>query len=301
MIDSPAPIAPGSLKAWGLAIRPATLSAGAVPVAIGTAVAYHCGGAEWYAASAALGVALGLQIAANFANDVFDFEKGADTIDRLGPTRTAQAGLLTPKQLRIGLGIVITLAFASGSYLAIISSPWLWAIGILAIFSAVAYTGGPFPLGYNGLGDIFVLIFFGFVAVCGSVYVQIGDVPVLAWVAAIPAGAMATGILVVNNIRDRHTDARAGKRTVAVRFGRSFAFGEYVVLMVAAFAIPCGLAASGRLGFAVLLPLLTLPFAVYLIGRVLRDEGRALNASLAGTARLMALFGALFAAGIALG
>ncbi len=294
-------VTPGSLNAWWLAIRPKTLSAGAVPVAIGTAVAHQTGGVRYPGALAALVVGLALQMAANFANDVFDYQKGADTHERLGPVRTAQSGLLTPRQLHLGLGFMLALAFSAGSYLALTVTPWLWIVGILAMVSAVAYTAGPYPLGYNGLGDVFVILFFGFVAVCGTAYVQVGRLEALSWLSAVPAGALATAILTVNNIRDRHTDAIAGKRTLVVRFGGSFGRGEYILLLASSFAVPTWLAVSGRLGLSVLLPWLVAPLAVRLARSVATDEGSALNGSLEGTARLMAIFGALYSVGVALG
>ncbi len=298
---APRDVAPGSLRAWWLAARPATLSAGAVPVAIGTAVAYRSGGIHWPAAGAALVVALSLQVAANFANDVFDFEKGADTTERLGPTRAAQWGLLSPLQLRAALWTALAIAFAAGSYLALLAGPLLWLVGVAAMISAVAYTAGPYPLGYNGLGDVFVVVFFGFVAVGGTAFVQTGEVGAIGWLSALPAGALATAILVVNNIRDRHTDALAGKRTLAVRWGRSFAFAEYVGLLAVAYLTPVWLWRTAGVSGAVLLPLVTLPFASHLVRRVARDEGKPLNRSLTNTARLMAAFGAIFTLGLMLG
>ena len=195
---------------WLLAARPATLPAAVVPVAVGTACAAALGGARIGPALAALFGALCLQIAANFANDVFDYEKGADTDDRMGPLRAVQAGLIAPQAMRRGLLVAVLAATASGIYLTAHAGAAVVAIGICSIIAAVAYTGGPYPLGYHGLGDLFVLVFFGFVAVCGTVFVQLGSVPGLAWLCAVPVGALATAILVVNNVRDIATDRRAG-------------------------------------------------------------------------------------------
>src|SRR6187551_3259317 len=198
-----------SLLAWWIACRPKTLSAAAVPVAVGSAVAHKLGGFVWQPALAALVGALLLQIGSNFANDVFDFEKGADTQERLGPLRAVQAGLVSPRAMRRGIWVVFGLALLVGSYLTYLSGPAIIIIGLASIASAVLYTAGPYPLGYHGLGDLFVMIFFGFVAVCGTVFVQLGTVPVLAIWAAVPVGSLATAILVVNNVRDRDTDVRA--------------------------------------------------------------------------------------------
>jgi len=195
-------VPPGSIRAWILAARPATLTAAFAPVAVGTACAWRVGGFRWDAALAALLGAFLIQIATNFANDMFDFQKGADTEERLGPTRAAQAGLLTVRQLRRGIIVAFALALGTGIYLTSIAGPAVIVIGLASMAAGLAYTGGPFPLAYNGLGDVFVMGFFGFVAVCGTAFVQALSVPDVAWVASIPIGALATAILVVNNVRD---------------------------------------------------------------------------------------------------
>jgi 1,4-dihydroxy-2-naphthoate polyprenyltransferase len=294
-------IDPGSLRAWVLAARPKTLSAAVVPVLVGTACTAALGGVRWGPAAAAFGGALLLQIGANFANDVFDFEKGADTEERLGPTRAVQAGLLSARAMRAGMWLVFACALAIGVYLTSVAGFAILGIGIASIVSAIAYTGGPYPLGYNGLGDVFVFVFFGLVAVCGTVFVQLGQVPPLAIWAALPIGALATAILVVNNLRDIATDRVAGKRTLAVRFGERGAIVEYSLLLFIAYAVPLLLAAQRVLGPVVILPLATLPTALSLLLALTRERGRALNPLLARTAKLLLLFGALFAAGIVLG
>jgi 1,4-dihydroxy-2-naphthoate polyprenyltransferase len=296
-----ADVEPGSVKAWVLACRPATLTAAVSPVAVGTACAYAVSALRPAPALAALLGAIFLQIGSNLANDVFDFEKGADTAERLGPVRAAQAGLLTPRALRTGMIVAFALAFATGIYLTTVAGPAIVAIGIASIASAILYTGGPYPLGYHGLGDVFVMAFFGFVAVTGTAFVQAGYVPGLAWAAAIPVGAIATAVLVVNNVRDRETDVKAGKRTLPVRFGRRAGIAEYAVLVAAAYLVPGALAAAGLLSAWVLLPLLSMPLGVRLVRRVATDSGRALNASLVGTARLLLVHAVLFAIGIGLG
>jgi 1,4-dihydroxy-2-naphthoate polyprenyltransferase len=281
-----------------MAIRPATLTAAAAPVLVGTAVAHAAGGFRAGPALAALTGAFLLQIGANLANDVFDYEKGADTADRLGPTRVVQSGLLSPAAVRAGMAVTFTLAVAVGIYLAWVAGPIIVVIGLLSIAAAIAYTGGPYPLAYNGLGDIAVLIFFGFVAVAGTAFVQAGHVPGLAWWAALPVGALTTAILVVNNIRDIETDAATGKRTLAVRLGRPGAVAEYALLLAVAYVVPPILVVTERLTAWALLPLVTLPVAVNLFRRVRDGRGRALNPALGGTARLLFLFGALFALGV---
>jgi 1,4-dihydroxy-2-naphthoate polyprenyltransferase len=282
-----------------LAARPATLTAALVPVLVGTAVAQASGGLRAGPALAALFGAFMLQITSNFANDVFDAEKGADTHERLGPTRAVQSGLLTPRQVRVGLSITIALAFAAGIYLTAVAGWPVVVIGLCSILSAVAYTGGPFPLGYHGLGDVFVMIFFGFVAVCGTVFVQTGAVPPLAWLASVPVGAIATAVLVVNNVRDRETDVKAGKRTLAVRFGRRAGVAEYAGLLVIAYVTPAAaIALLGRSPW-VLLPVVTLPVGFFLARTLATTEGKPLNDCLTGTAKLLLLYGVLFAAGLA--
>ena len=290
---------PGSIGAWLLASRPKTLSAAAVPVLVGTACAAARGDVKWGPALAALLGALLLQIGANFANDVFDFEKGADTAERLGPTRAVQAGLISARGMRRGMFVVFGLALALGLYLTAVAGPVILLIGLASIASAIAYTGGPYPLGYHGLGDVFVFIFFGVVAVCGTAFVEIGQVPALALACALPVGALATAILVVNNLRDRVTDLGAGKRTLAVRFGRGFALGQYRALIAVSYATPLVLALTQATGPEILLPVLSLPLALKTERAVSSTEGRALNPLLAATAKLLLIFGLLFALGLA--
>ena len=294
-------IVPGSAAAWVLACRPATLAAALVPVAVGSACALAAGGFRAGPALAALAGALLLQIGANLANDVFDFEKGADTETRLGPTRAVQAGLLTPAAARRGMAVAFALATVAGLYLTAVAGPVVVAIGIASIACAVAYTGGPYPLGYHGLGDVFVMLFFGFVAVCGTAFVEARSVPATAWFAAVPVGALATAILAVNNLRDRAGDAIAGKRTLAVRLGERGAVVEYALLLAAAYLAPVVLAALKMASPWVLLPLLTLPIGVVRMRAVSRVRGRALNAELVKTAQLLLLHGLLFATGLAIG
>jgi 1,4-dihydroxy-2-naphthoate polyprenyltransferase len=293
-------VEPASFRAWVIAARPPTLSAAVVPVAVGTACAAAAGGLNPATALAALGGALLLQIAANFANDVFDYEKGADTAERLGPVRAVQAGLLTPASVRRGLLLVLALALLVGVYLTVVAGPVVVAIGLTSMAAAVAYTGGPYPLGYHGLGDVFVMLFFGFVAVMGTAFVQVGHVTPLSIWAAVPVGALATAILVVNNLRDVATDRKAGKRTLAVRLGERGAVLEYTLLVALAYLVPVTLVLTGRAGMGALAPLVTLPLAIRLVRAVARERGRALNPLLAGTAKLLFLYGLLFALGLVL-
>ena len=298
-------VRPGSARAWLLASRPATLSAALVPVAVGTACADSQGGVAWLAAAAALFGACMIQIGTNFANDVFDFEKGTDDETRLGPVRAAQAGLLTAAQLKRGMVVSFGLATLAGLYLVWIGGWVVVAIGVASVLSGIAYTGGPYPLGYHGLGDVFVMLFFGFVAVCGTEYVQlVQSVPLarlpttLSLLAAIPVGALATAILVVNNLRDRVGDARTGKRTLAVRLGATGVRIEYSLLIAVAYGIPVYLFALGLVGSLIFIVFVTFPAAAVLLRAVWVRDGATLNAALTGTAKLLLAFGLLFALGI---
>jgi 1,4-dihydroxy-2-naphthoate polyprenyltransferase len=285
---------------WLAAARPRTLPAAVVPVVVGTACAAATARVAWGPALAALGGALAIQIGTNFANDVFDAERGADGPDRIGPLRAVSAGLISAAAMKRAMIAAFGVATALGVYLAAIAGWPVVAIGVASVISGIAYTGGPWPLGYHGLGDLFVLVFFGFVAVCGTAYVQLGSVPGVALAAALPVGALATAILVVNNLRDRATDERAGKRTLAVRLGRRAALIEYTALVVAAYAVPLGLAIAGRTW--VWLPVLSAPLAIArLRALVAADTGPAFNRCLADTAQLLLVHGALFALGLAAG
>lgn len=288
----------GSLSAWILALRPATLPLALAPVLVGAAVCQRTGTVRGAALFAAAAGALLLQIGANLANDVFDYEKGADTAERLGPTRVTQAGLLSPVSVKMGMAVAFVAAAAVGAYLIAVGGLPIVVIGVLSIVSAIAYTGGPYPLGYHGLGDLFVFAFFGFAAVCGTALVGSGSVPLLAVLASLPVGALATAVLVVNNVRDHETDVRAGKRTLVVRFGRAFGVVEYASLLGIAVAAPVAIVLLHLSGPFVLLPLVTLPFGLRLLRAVREERGRDLNARLASTAKLALGFALLFALGL---
>lgn len=289
---------PRVLEAWVLAARPKTLPAAFCPVLVGTAVAQASGQMHLPSALAALLGAAFIQIGTNFANDVFDFEKGADQPDRLGPLRAVQAGLLSAREVRVGMGVAFLVASLAGVYLFLHAGPVVLLIGVLSILSGIAYTAGPWPLAYTGLGDLFVMIFFGFVAVLGTAFVQLGAVPELALWAAAPVGALSTGILVVNNVRDRVQDARANKRTLVVRYGRRFGELEYLSLLILAYAAPVLMFGLGLARAPVMLPLLSAPLAVLLALRLHRREGPALNPVLAGTAGLLLLYSVLLSVGM---
>lgn len=289
-----------SLFAWLLAVRPKTLPAAISPVLVGTAMAWADGLFSLFPALAAAAGALLLQIFSNFANDYFDFAKGADTSDRLGPTRVMAAGLLSPRAMRRGMLLVVALAALDGVYLVLVGGWPILVVGLAALVAAVLYTGGPFPYGYHGLGDLFVFVFFGLVAVAGTYFVQAGALAGEVLVAAAGVGALVTAILVVNNLRDIATDARAGKRTLAVLIGARNTRLQYVVLLVLAYAAPFVLWLGFERGAAVLLPLLSLPLAIRRAGSLYRATGTALNALLAATAQLSLIYSLLLSLGLLL-
>lgn len=288
-------------RAWLLAARPKTLPAAMAPVLVGAALAWHDNAFALLPALAALLGALLLQIGSNFANDYFDFFKGADTSERLGPVRATAGGLLTPGQMRWGMVVVFGLAALDGLYLIRVGGWPILAVGVASILAAILYTGGPFPFGYYGLGDLFVFLFFGLVAVCGTYYVQALALTPAVVLAAVPTGLLITAILVVNNLRDIATDARAGKRTLAVMLGRRGTRLEYGLLMGVAYLLPLLLWLGYGYSPAVLLCWLTAPLAYRLLHAILaRTEGPALNAALADTAKLSLFFSLLLAVGLAL-
>jgi 1,4-dihydroxy-2-naphthoate polyprenyltransferase len=295
------PPRPSTLRIWVLAARPATLPAALGGVVVGIGAALGVGGSlRLDTALGCVAVALLLQVVANFANDLSDFRRGADTPDRSGPMRVAAAGLVTERQLEVAIALTIALAGAIGLWLTAVGGPVLLALGVLAVVAALAYTGGPLPYGYHGLGEVFVFIFFGLVAVVGTAYLQVLRLEPLFLAAAVPAGALITAILVVNNLRDIPTDRAAGKRTLAVVLGVAGTQAEFALLLIVSFVVPIGLLVAGR-GPWVLAPIISLPLAWPLL-RTVRSftEPRELNPVLKGTARLSLVFGLLFAVGLSL-
>lgn len=300
-------------KAWVMAARPQTLPAAAAPILVATGLAVHEGVfALGPAIMAFVGAAL-IQIGTNFANDYYDAMKGADTDDREGFTRVTQAGIISPEQVKLATILTFALAIVTGTYLVYVGGVPILVIGLVSVFCGWAYTGGPYPLGYHGLGDLFVFVFFGVVAVMGTFYVQAaatladplattipeGTVTREAFLASLPVAALSTAILVVNNVRDLETDAETGKRTLAVRLGYQWSRLEYVAMLALAYVTPVWFWLGEGYGIAVLLPLLTLPYAAVLTRTVYtRTDGEALNPALEGTGKLLALYSLLFALGV---
>jgi len=291
---------PSTARVWLAAIRPQTLTAGAVPVLVGTALAHADGVSHAGAALAALAGAIFIQIGTNLFNDYEDFKRGADTAERLGPARATQRGWLTPRQVGIGTAVSFGLAVLFGALLVERAGMPILALGVVSVVCGLAYTGGPMPLAYHGLGDVFVMAFFGVAAVAGTYFVQALTLTPSAVLLGVAIGALATCILIVNNLRDRVTDAKAGKRTLAVRFGAGFARGEYAAMLALAYAIPAWHVLTTRGGFGWLLPLLTMPLALRELVALHRKDGAALNPHLGGAARLGVVYGALLAVGLSL-
>ncbi len=291
---------PGSPGTWLLAIRPKTLPAAASGVIVGTVLAWREGGFAAGPALAALVIALLLQIGSNLANDVYDDERGTDTADRLGPLRVTNAGLLSRVQVKRGMAAVFAIAFALGCYLTVVRGPMVLAIGVAAIVSAIAYTGGPYPLGYHGLGEVFVFIFFGLTAVVGTYWVQTGTTSPAAWLMAVPVGLLITAIIVVNNLRDIEQDRAGGKRTLAVRLGVRATKTEFALCVGGAYAVVTAAAVTGLLPPAALAVWLSLPLAALTTRMVYTQTGTALNVALARTGQTTLAFSVFFALGILL-
>ncbi len=282
-----------------MAARPRTLPAAIAPVLVGTSLALGDGDFHPLAFLAALLGAIFIQVGTNLSNDYSDARRGADTEDRLGPVRVTAGGLVPPSQVLLATYVTFGLAVGCGVYLIVVAGWELLAVGAASILAGVLYTGGPRPYGYEGLGEVFVFLFFGIVAVAGSYYVQVQKLPWQAFVCAVPVGLLAAAILVVNNVRDLETDRRAGKRTLAVRLGRERTRAFYAALLLLAFVIAPVPWWGGSMNAWLLLPWLTAPLALRLVGVVReRVDGPALNGALAGTGQLQLLFCLLYSAGI---
>lgn len=283
---------------WVLAARPRTLPAAAAPVIAGTAAAFYDGSFQPWLAFVTLLASLLLQIGANIANDYFDYFKGADTHERMGPTRVTAAGLLPPRQVLAGMWVVFAVSAALGIYLALAAGWPVVAMGLAAIMTAIAYTGGPFPLGYMGLGEVFVFIFFGLIATIGTYYIQAERVTQLVVWTSLPVGLLIVAILIVNNLRDIPTDRAAGKLTLATRLGETGTKVEYYLCVGLAYLIPLVMAVLKLSTPWVLLSWVSMALLPPLIRRVQTQKGRALNQALAETGRLSLIFALLFGLGL---
>lgn len=290
-----------NFNAWVLAARPRTLPAAIAPVVLGSAMAIADKTFVWLPAAAAFMVALLLQIGVNLANDYFDYQKGIDTADRLGPLRVTQSGLIPATQVKAGMMMTFILSMIPGFYLLAVGGLPVLIIGLACFCAALAYSGGPFPLASHGLGDLFVFIFFGLVAVCGTYYVQALRLTPMVWLMGAIEGLLITAILVVNNLRDIESDRKTGKRTLAVIIGIRGSTIEYVFLLGGAYIIPIILWLSDRMSAWVLLPLISVPMAVWLMRLIWKNpDGPILNQALAKTAKLALVYSLLLAIGLIL-
>ena len=288
-------------RLWILASRPRTLPAVVAPVLVGTSLAAHEDDFSALPFVAALVGSIFIQIGTNLSNDYSDARRGADTEERLGPVRVTAGGLMPPRHVLVGTYVAFGVAVAAGLYLAAVAGWELLVVGVASILAGILYTGGPRPYGYEGLGELFVFVFFGVVAVVGSYYVQTEQLRWEAFALAVPVGLLSSAILVVNNVRDIDTDRRAGKRTLAVKLGRERARILFAAMIVLSFAVPAGTALFGGLSAWLLVTLAALPLAPPLVETVFsRTDGPALNGALAGTGRLLAVFSLLLAAGVLL-
>lgn len=293
---------PSKIRIWIDAARPKTLAAAFVPVVVGSSLAYHDGFFSWLPSLVALICAFLIQIGTNFANDYFDFIKGADNEDRIGFERATAQGLVTAGQMKIAMLLTMAIAFIAGLYLVWHAGWVILVIGIASLVFGVLYTGGPFPLGYNGLGDLFVFIFFGIVAVLGTYYVNALQWSAASFWASLAVGALSTNILVVNNLRDVEQDGPAGKNTLGVLFGEAALKWEYVVMLAIAVSIPFYLFFKAGFSPIIILPYISLPFGIYLVNNVWNEKKKSnLNKTLEQTAQFMTLFGILFSLGIIFG
>jgi 1,4-dihydroxy-2-naphthoate octaprenyltransferase len=289
------------LRLWLVAARPRTLPAAVAPVLVGTALAQEEGTFHPLRFACALVGSIFIQVGTNLANDYSDARRGADTEDRLGPVRVTAGGLMPPRHVLVGTWVAFAIAVAAGAYLVAVAGWELLLVGAASIAAGVLYTGGPKPYGYEGLGELFVFLFFGVVAVVGSYYVQVEDLEWEAFALSAPVGLLASAILVVNNVRDVDTDRRAGKMTLAVRLGRDRARRLYAAMVALAFVAPVAIVVAGGLSPWILLALLAAPLAPPLMRTVgTRTDGASLNGALAGTGRLLAVYSLLLSAGILL-
>lgn len=292
---------PSTASIWLSAARPKTLGAAFAPVFIGACMAFADGVLDLSRVLTCLIGAVIIQLGTNFANDYFDFVKGADTEARVGPVRATAAGWVTPGQMLLATVLTFLALTPIAIYLIAIAGWPIVIIGVLSVICGIAYTGGPYPLAYVGLGDLFVLVFFGPVAVAGTYYTQALAVPPEVLIAGFIPGLLSTALLAVNNLRDIETDARAGKRTLAVMLGRAGTRREYGLLLGVAYLLPLLLWLAYDYSLYVLISWLTLPLAYRLLRAIFsRTDGPGLNAALADTARLSLLFSLLLAVGIVL-
>ncbi len=288
------------LESWLIASRPRTLLAAFVPVMVGSAVAFNEGKLNIIFSLAALICSVLIQIGTNFTNDLYDFLNGSDTVKRKGPRRVLASGLISVNEMKAAIIITFLAAFLLGLYLVYHGGIVILIIGVVSILAGLAYTAGPYPLAYNALGDIFVFMFFGIVGTVGTYFLHTKELSLISFISSIPVGALVTNILVINNYRDVDEDKVTGKRTLAVKFGKNFTRYQFTFLIVLSFLIPLVLFTFFNASIWIFLPYLTLPIAYKVISMIYTLDGTQLNSTLELTARLSAIYGLLFSAGIIL-
>ncbi|MEJ5263545.1 MAG: 1,4-dihydroxy-2-naphthoate polyprenyltransferase [Ignavibacterium sp.] len=288
------------LNSWILAARPKTLPAALVPVMVGSSLAYHQGKFYPLYSVIALICSLLIQIGTNFTNDLYDHLKGADTEKRKGPLRVLSAGLISVNEMKKAIAFVFGLTFLLGLYLVYVTDLNIFLIGVFSIIAGLAYTAGPYPLAYHGLGDLFVFLFFGIIGTMGTFYLHHQEFTMLSFLVSLPVGALITNILIVNNYRDIEEDKQAGKNTLAVILGRQFSRYEYIFFLLLSFFIPFVLYFEFNFNVIIFLPYLTLPAAIILVKMMFNFQGQQLNKTLELSAKFSALYGLLFSAGMIL-
>lgn len=288
------------IDSWIIASRPRTLLAAFVPVMVGSAVAFNEGKLNIIFSLAALICSVLIQVGTNFTNDLYDFLKGADTIKRKGPRRVLASGLISVNEMKLGVVVTFLTSFLLGLFLVYHGGTVILVIGVLSIIAGLAYTAGPYPLAYNGLGDIFVFMFFGIIGTVGTYYLHTKELSFVSFISSIPVGALVTNILVVNNYRDIEEDKTAGKKTLAVKLGKNFTRYQFTFLIVLSFLIPLILFAFLNSSIWIFLPYLTLPIAYKVLTMIYTLDGMELNKTLELTAKLSAIYGLLFSAGFIL-
>tara|TARA_B100002052_G_scaffold97085_1_gene89654 strand:- start:1030 stop:1896 length:867 start_codon:yes stop_codon:yes gene_type:complete len=286
------------MNRWVIASRPKTMTAAIAPVLLGSALAYYEGAFDIITFFVILIAACLIQIGTNLTNDLFDYIKGADNNNRLGPKRAMQAGLILEPEMKRAIFIVFSLSICFGFYLALLGGWIIVGIGLLSILFAILYTGGPYPLAYNGLGDIFVFIFFGLIAVSGTYYLYTDYFSINSFILGSSAGCLATAILVVNNLRDIDNDKEYGKNTLAVYFGKKFTQFEYLLLMIIVYIIPIYISIDLGNKASIYIVYFTLPICIRLIIDVFYKKNSMLNETLEATAKLLLLYSLLLSFGI---
>ena len=286
------------MNRWVIASRPKTMTAAIAPVLLGSALAYYESAFDIITFLFILISACLIQLGTNFTNDLFDYIKGTDNNDRLGPKRAMQAGLISKSEMKKAIFIVFSLSICFGFYLALLGGWVIVGIGLVSILFAILYTGGPYPLAYNGLGDVFVFIFFGLIAVSGTYYLYTDYFSINSFIIGSSAGCLATAILVVNNLRDIDNDKECGKNTLAVYCGKKFTQFEYLLLMIIAYIIPIYISIDLGNKASIYIVYFTLPISIRLIIDVFYKNSSMLNETLEATAKLLLLYSLLFSFGL---